>query len=104
MTALVKDSPLIAFTPPAGLVKVWVCPLTQTLTCSACPSPKLEYFVEGTQPKKVCTDEMVAAVLASPSPSPEPNRDQILTGATVTENKPAATVRPTNKRKVRPER
>lgn len=79
MTSLLLDAPAQAFSPPKGMVSVWVCPLTSSLTCKACPSPKQEYFVAGTEPKFACTDELIQRALMTPPP--EPNRDRLLNGS-----------------------
>jgi len=79
MGGLLADQPTHVFTPPSGMVKVTICSLTQTLTCAECPSPRAEYFVEGTQPKRACTAEQIQHAL-SPSPAPDGPRDQLLQG------------------------
>lgn len=83
MTTLVTTNPHEKFEPPPGLVKVTVCDLSNTLTCSACPNPREEYFVAGTEPKETCTDAIIQTLL-NPTPThslPFP-RDQILQGIT----------------------
>ncbi len=80
MNGLLADQPTHVFMPPSGMIKVTICPLTQTLTCAECPSPKTEYFVEGTQPKRACNAEQIQQAL-SPSPVPTGPRDQLLQGA-----------------------
>jgi len=84
MKGLLTDQPTHVFTPPANMVRIAICPLTQTLTCAECPSTRQEYFVEGTQPKKKCDASMIEHALASPSPIPAGQRDQLLDGSTIT--------------------
>ncbi len=38
---------------PEDLIKVPICLLTGTLTCTGCPT-RIDYFVKGTEPKKTC--------------------------------------------------
>jgi 1A family penicillin-binding protein len=80
MKGLLSNQPKHAFTPPADMVKVTVCPLTQTLTCAECPNPRTEYFINGTQPKRACDTALVQQAQASPSPAAA-GRDQLLNGA-----------------------
>lgn len=70
MTSLLKNSQNTPFIEPPSLIKLAVCPLTGTLTCSACPKPKEEYFLKGTEPKTSCSDEQIQHLL-NPTPSPE---------------------------------
>jgi membrane carboxypeptidase/penicillin-binding protein PbpC len=83
MTNLLTGSPTQAFVPPKDMVQVWVCPLTQSLTCSACPAPRQEYFLPGTQPTHACTNESIQNALTPPVP--DPNRDRLLDGAMITQ-------------------
>ena len=46
------------FASPSGVLKLQICTPTGTLSCKACPSQKVEYFIPGTEPKQACTDEM----------------------------------------------
>lgn len=81
MSAVLAQTPHEKFEPPPGLVKVTVCGLTGSLTCSACPNPREEYFVSGTQPQEACNDQIIQTLL-NPTPThslPFP-RDQILEG------------------------
>jgi 1A family penicillin-binding protein len=87
MTALLKDKPPHTFEIPPDLVKVTVCPLTGTLTCSACPNPITELFTKGNEPTKSCSNEQINQLL-NPDESDQdgkkekqkPGRDRILTG------------------------
>ena len=56
------------FSPPENLVKVPVCILTGTLTCSGCPT-RVDYFVKGTEPTTACDPADIERRL-HPSPSP----------------------------------
>jgi 1A family penicillin-binding protein len=79
MDALLADQPLHVFSPGEDMVRVAVCPLTQTLSCEECPYPRYEYFVPGTEPVRRCTAEMIEAILA-PEETDEENRDRLLPG------------------------
>ncbi len=81
MTGLLKDKPAHDFTPPPGVVEVSVCPLTSSLSCAECPNSRREYYIEGTQPRRSCTPEIIERLnpQTTPSASPE-NQDQILEG------------------------
>lgn len=48
---------------PDDLVSVVYCPLTNTLTCSACPNPKKEYFSKDKVPSRPCTTEEINRLL-----------------------------------------
>ena len=43
------------FTPPSGVVRATVDPVTGMLAADYCPWKDTEYFVDGTQPSQVCT-------------------------------------------------
>ncbi len=61
------------FSSPETIVKVAICPLTNTLTCDACPNPKLETFATGTQPKTACTQKQIKAIITpQTTPSNQP--------------------------------
>lgn len=53
MSAAVRSLPRSAFAPPEGLVRVTVCAPTGLLPGRDCPSPTLEWFIEGTAPTTV---------------------------------------------------
>ncbi len=55
---------------PVGLVKVKICPQTNTLACAACPDNQEKLFVAGTQPTQTC-DNMVIP-FATPTLNPTP--------------------------------
>lgn len=59
-----------AFTAPTNIVKVPICTLTNTLTCPACPSTKLETFTKGTQPTTSCTTEQINQAIEKNTSSP----------------------------------
>lgn len=67
MTALLKNHPSPAFSPPGDLIKLEICATTGTLPCDACPNKRTEYFLPDTAPTQACTDEML-----KPTPSPTP--------------------------------
>jgi len=69
-TILEKNHEPKSFTPPENLIKVPICILTGTLTCTGCPT-RVDYFVKGTEPKKACDPADIQRRLnATPSPSP----------------------------------
>ncbi len=84
MKGLLADQSSHAFIPPADMIRLMICPLTQTLTCQECPNPRQEYFVYGTQPMNRCDAQSVEQALTSPSPAALGPRDQLLDGVMVT--------------------
>lgn len=71
------------FPSPENIIEVAICPLTDTLTCSECPSPRKEKYIRGTEPKAACTNELIQAIL-SPTPSDQPageHQARLLDGA-----------------------
>ena len=64
MTELVRNKPDQEFQLPGDLVKVEICPKTNTLPCDGCGG-KWEYFLPGTEPKTHCTPEQL-----QPTPTP----------------------------------
>lgn len=67
---ILKDYPSPATSLPEDLVKVPVCLLTGTLTCSGCPT-RVEYFVRGTEPQTSCDPADIERRLTAPTPSPQ---------------------------------
>lgn len=53
--------------PPDNLIKVPICILTGTLTCSGCPT-RIDYFIKGTEPKTACDPADIQKRL-NPTPS-----------------------------------
>lgn len=51
------------FPSPQDIVKVAICPLTNTLTCSSCPNPRMETFALGTQPTRHCNSQQIKALI-----------------------------------------
>ena len=51
-----------AFVPPSNLLRLPICILTGTLTCSGCPT-RLEYFKKGTEPKVSCKADDIQKIL-----------------------------------------
>ncbi len=86
MRELLENSPTnTAFATPASLVRLPICTLTGTLTCSGCPTI-YEYFIKGREPKTTCKSEEVAKIIeerAKATPTP-PTSGQILSGTTTT--------------------
>lgn len=50
------------FSMPSDMVEVSVCPLTNTLACSACPNVK-RLFKKGSEPTKACSNDFVREIL-----------------------------------------
>ena len=61
MTHLLKDQPDQEFPPPANLVKVAVCPFTNTLPCAGCPVQE-EWFEAGHEPTTHCDPEKIKEI------------------------------------------
>ena len=60
------------FSPPEDLIKIPICTLTGTLTCTGCPT-RIDYFIKGTEPKTACDPADIERRLhptQSISPSP----------------------------------
>ena len=74
MRKLLESNPNnTAFAPPESLVRLPICTLTGTLTCSGCPTI-YEYFIKGKEPKTTCKSEDVAKIIedrakATPTPT-----------------------------------
>lgn len=83
MTYVLENQPPQAFSPPENLIKVTICPLTQTLSCAACPNPTVEYFVPGEEPKDACSPELITQKLNPPKDTFP--RNQILEGSSTTQ-------------------
>lgn len=81
MILLLKDRPEHRFAKPENLVEVQICTLTGQLACNGCPA-KTEYFLPGSEPKIACKPEYVQQLLEQKQ-SEEQNRDQILTGTSI---------------------
>lgn len=62
MTYTLKDRPKATFSPPPDLFKVEICSLTGTLSCGACPSKRVEYFLPDTAPTRACDEEMIKKI------------------------------------------
>lgn len=75
MTDLLKNNTHnTAFAIPNTMVKINICTITGSLTCSGCPS-RMEYFSKGAEPKTACDPEEIKKILeerakASPTPNP----------------------------------
>ncbi|UFJ40219.1 PBP1A family penicillin-binding protein [Brevibacillus humidisoli] len=53
-----SDRPPTLFEMPAGVISVYVDPVSHKLATENCPNPQLEYFAQGTEPKEFCTDHL----------------------------------------------
>lgn len=62
MTTFLANKPDEPLTPPKDLEKVEVCLETGTLSCSACPNKKTEYFLPGTAPRTACSEEQIKKI------------------------------------------
>lgn len=56
--------------PPEGVVRVSVCPATNTLSCEGCRMD--DWFIEGREPKNRCVIRPPEAEFPNPSPTPAP--------------------------------
>jgi len=63
MNNLLKNQVNEEFVQPANLKEITICGLTNTLTCSACPNPKAEFFLPGNEPQYACNEEMIRKIL-----------------------------------------
>jgi len=60
---MIHTNPVISkINQPENLVKVSICTITGTLTCSGCPT-KTDYYVKGTEPRTACNPEEIARIL-----------------------------------------
>ena len=60
-------------TQPDDLIKVPICLLTGTLTCTGCPT-RIDYFIKGSEPKTACDPADIERRLhSSPSPQNSPS-------------------------------
>jgi 1A family penicillin-binding protein len=81
MTSLLKNTPEhTTFIEPPDVVKIQICPLTGTLNCGACPNPRVEYFVRGTEPTQGCSDDQIQRLLYPDAITTDNPRDQLLEG------------------------
>jgi len=77
MEEALKGRPVTEFSRPPGLVSVEVCPESGELPSPWCPNRRTELFVEGTEPKTVCTWHQAVKIdrstgqLAGPNCPPE---------------------------------
>lgn len=73
MDVLLVNQPIEIFPKPEEVTEVYICGLTNTLTCGDCPSVRKEYYLSGTEPKISCTPEKIKEVLETkPQPTPNP--------------------------------
>lgn len=63
------------FGMPSDMVEVNVCPLTNTLACSACPNVK-RLFKKGTEPTKACNNDFVRELLDRQKDDNDRDRDR----------------------------
>lgn len=73
MDKLLENSPFENFPQPDEVQEIYICALTNTLTCNGCPVVKKEYFLSGTEPKITCTPEKIKEILEKkPQPTASP--------------------------------
>lgn len=58
MEDVLLDKPFVGFKPPKGAIPVYVDPTNGLLATSDCPSARLTYYVEGTEPTEYCAVHM----------------------------------------------
>lgn len=58
MEDALKDKPIVTFRPPKDVISRNVDPKTGLLATSDCPTARLTYFVEGTEPTEYCSVHM----------------------------------------------
>jgi penicillin-binding protein 1B len=56
MKAAVSGRAKSGFDPPSGITYARIDPLTGKLATAACPSPRQEVFITGTEPRQLCTE------------------------------------------------
>lgn len=75
MSHLLQDKPNEEFPKPEGVKEVTICGFTNTLSCAACPNPRPEFFVSGSEPKHACNQEMINRLIEQlvnpPVPTPQ---------------------------------
>jgi membrane carboxypeptidase/penicillin-binding protein PbpC len=79
MSAILADQPSVDWKAPDGVSKINICTLTGTLPCNGCPT-RQEWFLDEARPTKSCSPEQIEKIT---NPSPTPNSNQILDGASV---------------------
>lgn len=70
-TILADHPEATSLQPPENLIKVSICTLTGTLTCTGCPT-RVDYFIKGKEPKTACDPADIQRRLAAPTPTPTP--------------------------------
>ncbi|MEK3806825.1 PBP1A family penicillin-binding protein [Bacillus sp. FSL H8-0547] len=58
MEEALKDESVKAFSPPKGVIGVYINPKTGKLASDNCPTKRFAYFVKGTEPTEYCTDHL----------------------------------------------
>ncbi len=77
MEALLRDLPVATFAPPDGLVRVEICADSGLLPNPDCPHRRLEWFIRGKEPTKVCDwhraveIDRLSGLVAGPNCPPE---------------------------------
>jgi len=72
MEHALQEQPPALFDMPAGVVPVYIDPVSGKLATEHCPNPELFYFASGTEPQEYCTDHLPSGE-TSPSPLPAPD-------------------------------
>jgi len=58
MEEALDDQSVKAFRPPDGVVGVYINPASGKLATKGCPTKRLTYFIEGTEPTEYCEEHM----------------------------------------------
>lgn len=58
MEEALDDQSVKAFSPPDGVVGVYINPASGKLATKGCPEKRLTYFIEGTEPTEYCKEHM----------------------------------------------
>jgi len=77
METLLRGMPTVDFTPPEGLVRVEICADSGLLPNPDCPHRRLEWFIQGKEPTRVCDwhravpIDRLSGLVAGPNCPPE---------------------------------
>ncbi|WP_191566625.1 transglycosylase domain-containing protein [Metabacillus idriensis] len=58
MEEALQDESVKAFTPPKGVIGVYINPKTGKLASDGCPVKRFAYFIRGTEPTEYCTEHL----------------------------------------------
>lgn len=77
METLLRELPVVDFAPPDGLVRIEICADSGLLPNPNCPHRRLEWFIQGKEPTKVCDwhraveVDRLSGLVAGPNCPPE---------------------------------